>query len=213
MLGGKITQYTKKHATAFRDFLEMTFAEDTEKHGSWLERLLSAQKPAQTYEHELFAGAPNQAPIKLGIPYYCFYAAYTLHDTFQELIRTAENRLREAHNVPKVGEGWVSETELYYALKQAFPQTSVIQHGHPEWLGRQHLDIWFPRWKIAVEYHGTQHFEPVEIFGGKEGLAATEERDERKQRLCKQHNVVLIVATERDSHEDIIGQVNQAHSS
>lgn len=207
MLGGKITRYTKKHATAFRDFLETAFAEDTEKHGSWLKRLLAAQQPVQTYEHLLFAGAQNNSQIKLSIPYYCFYAAYTLHDTFQELIRSAENCLREAHNMPKVGEGWVSETELYYALKNAFQQTQVIQHGHPEWLGRQHLDIWFPRWKIAVEYHGTQHFEPVEIFGGQQGFEIVKERDERKLQLCKQNNVTLIVATEQNSHNDIIEQV------
>ncbi|MBD3306090.1 hypothetical protein GF339_06860 [candidate division KSB3 bacterium] len=213
MLGGKITRYTKSHATAFRDFLETSFAEDTERHGPWLQRLLSAQKSAQTYEHMFFTGVPVNTQLELSIPYYCFYAAYTLHDNFQELIRTAENRLREAHNMPKVGEGWVSETELYYALKQAFPQTQVVQHGHPEWLGKQHLDIWFPRWKIAVEYHGTQHFEPVEIFGGEQGFAAVQERDERKLRLCTENNVVLIVATERDSHDDVIQQVKQAYSS
>jgi hypothetical protein len=212
MSGAKITGYTRKHSTAFRDFLQATFEEDAKKNGPWLDRLLKAQKPRQTYYHTLFQGAPIHQP-EPKFQCYCFYAAYDYLDVVGEKIREAENRLRDAHQIARVGEGWISETALFHTIKIAFPQTRVIQHGKPEWLGRQHFDIWLPRWKIAVEYHGTQHFEPVEIFGGTRGLAATKERDARKEKLCKVNGVKLIVVTEGVPHEEVVDLIRAARFS
>ena len=58
-------------------------------------------------------------------------------------------------------------TELYYKIKETFPNEKVVHHGKPSWLGQQHLDIYFPYKNIAIEYQGLQHQEPVEFFGGK----------------------------------------------
>ncbi|MDM8524283.1 hypothetical protein QUF80_13015 [Desulfococcaceae bacterium HSG8] len=201
----RVTNYTKKNSAAFRDFIVSVFSEDAEKNGAWLERLLG--KNTQTYHHSLFNGAPINQPCPK-FPCYCFYSSSLLSEKVPELVRNAENQLREAHNVPKIGEGWVSETALYYAIKNAFPQTQVIQHGTPDWVGNQHLDIWIPAWKIAIEYHGTQHFEPVEFFGGIEGFEATKKRDARKKRLCKKNGVELIVVTEDFTHKQVIEIVN-----
>ena len=43
----------------------------------------------------------------------------------------------------QVGEGWVSETKLFYLLQEKFPELEIVQHASPDWLGRQHLDIFF----------------------------------------------------------------------
>lgn len=43
-----------------------------------------------------------------------------------------------------MGERWV-ETVLYYELRDAFQDETVIQHGRPEWMGRQHLDVYLPK--------------------------------------------------------------------
>ena len=63
----------------------------------------------------------------------------------------------------------MSETELYYLLKDNLSTEEIIHHGKPKWLGRQHVDIWFPKRKIGIEYQGIQHDQPVEYFGGEEG--------------------------------------------
>ena len=110
--------------------------------------------------------------------------------------------------MPKIGEGWVSETALFRKLETEFSNTKVVQHGRPTWLGRQHFDIWFPNWKIAVEYHGRQHFEPVEFFGGKEVFLKTVERDKRKENLSKKHGVKLLIVTETDNPDDIVQDIN-----
>jgi hypothetical protein len=92
-------------------------------------------------------------------------------------------------------------------LEKTFPQTTVIQHGQPSWLGLQHFDIWFPLWNIAVEYYGSQHFGPVEIFGGKKGFEETQKRDRRKLESAQKHGVKLFIVTEEDDVEIVINQI------
>ena len=89
----------------------------------------------------------------------------TLHSDFQkEIKKNITNEIRVERNLPKIGEGWISETRLYYEIKKAFPKLEVKHHGKPNWLGRQHFDIYFPDLNIAIEYQGIQHQKPVEYF-------------------------------------------------
>lgn len=92
-----------------------------------------------------------------------------------------ENALRQMFNLPKIGEGWISETNLYYEIKEHFESEIVVQHGKPKWLGKQHLDIWLPKRNIGIEYQGDQHYYPVEFFGGEASLIKNKERDNRKK--------------------------------
>ena len=101
------------------------------------------------------------------------------------------NIVRDLLNLPRLGEGWISETKLYYQLKQHFENDVVLQHIKPKWLGRQHFDIYFPLLNIAVEYQGKQHFEPVSYFGGSEAFKRNIERDERKKKLSEKNNCDL----------------------
>lgn len=43
-----------------------------------------------------------------------------------------------------------------------------------------------------IEYDGEQHFESVDFFGGEEKLKLQRERDERKNKWCKENNIRLI---------------------
>lgn len=101
------------------------------------------------------------------------------------------NRVRELLNLPKLGEGWISETKLFYQLKSHFKNHVVLQHLKPKWLGRQHFDIYFPLINIAVEYQGKQHFESVEYFGGNEAFQKNIERDNKKRKLATENNCDL----------------------
>lgn len=202
----RLTAHTRANLGAYRHHLDDVLAEwETDLGRPVLEHLRKVQGN-QTYGYTLFIGAPIDQPA-LPIPYYAYYAAYAQGDRVRALSREAENRLRDALAMPRVGEGWIAETALFRAVADAFPQTLVVQHGRPPWLGRQHLDIWLPRWNVAVEYHGAQHFEPVEFFGGEAGYEATVERDARKAALCDQHGVALIVATEATPTGAVIAQV------
>ncbi len=109
-----------------------------------------------------------------------------------ELWKEAENNVRERHGIPRIGEGWVSEAELLNLVQDSFPHETVVHHARPEWLGRQHLDIFLPERDIAIEYQGEQHFVPVDFFGGWNGLSKTQKRDNRKFELCAQNGVKLV---------------------
>ena len=73
-----------------------------------------------------------------------------------------------------------------------------------KWLGRQHLDIYIPELKIAVEYQGRQHSEPVEFFGGQEAFEKNLERDARKKRLCDENGVNLLYVYPETDRDDFI---------
>lgn len=147
-------------------------------------------------------------------PYY--WAKLELDDVIDDPARIAailetyqepENRLREKFGLPKIGEGWISETNLYYEIKEAFPQVSVIHHGKPKWLGKQHLDIWIPEYNIGIEYQGDQHFFPVDFFGGKQALKKNKERDARKKALCEDNECKLVYVLPGYDLEEVISEV------
>lgn len=108
------------------------------------------------------------------------------------VVREAENRHRQMKGLPRVGEGWISESLLFRRIEAAFPDEVVIQHARPSFLGLQHYDVFLPERNIALEYQGAQHFEVIDFFGGEEAFEEGKLRDERKKRLSKENNVLLI---------------------
>lgn len=122
------------------------------------------------------------------------YGAYIQKVSIEKDVseRDAENDVREQLGVPRIGEGWVSETQLYKLVAHMFSDYEVIREASPDWLGNQRLDIFIPSLNIAIEYQGEQHFKPIELFGGTEGLRRTRERDKRKKRLCQENKVKLV---------------------
>ena len=106
-------------------------------------------------------------------------------------------------------EGWVEETTLYYEIKNAFKQLEVIHHARPGWLGRQHLDIMIPQLNVAIEYHGIQHDEPIEFFGGEEAFKKQKRLDAKKESLCKKNGIRLLHVRPGYSLEEIIEQIKE----
>ena len=46
--------------------------------------------------------------------------------------------------------------------------------------------------KVAIEYQGKQHFEPVDFFGGEEAFEKGKIRDEEKRKLSIEHGIKLV---------------------
>ena len=113
-------------------------------------------------------------------------------ELIQDKLHKPENRVRARYGIPPIGEVWISETLLFKNLKNIFSDYEVIHHARPDWLGRQHLDVYIPEKGIAFEYQGVQHKKPIEYFGGKEGLEKRKGLDVQKEKLCKENNVNLI---------------------
>lgn len=135
---------------------------------------------------------------------------YIIGSASAELLREAENKLRLAMGGKKIGEGYISETELYYKIKAHFSNLRVIHHGRPKFLGRQHFDIWIPEIKTAIEYQGSQHDQPIEFFGGQEAFKKNKERDAIKRQKCEKNNVKLIEVRPNYKLEDVVNEIESA---
>lgn len=114
-----------------------------------------------------------------------------LIDTINEILREAENLLREKHGLPRIGEGWISEMTLFNLVASVFPDTQ--HHVSPPWLKPQHLDIFVPSKSLAIEYQGKQHYEPIEFFGGEDSFQQLKKLDALKLKKCKSKGVYLIL--------------------
>lgn len=135
-------------------------------------------------------------PGAVGMERYNYITKSQMH---REGVHGVQNYFRSALGIPNVGEGWIGEAELLRKVRNWYPQLRIIHQWQPKWLGRQRIDIGIPSLKIAVEYHGTQHFQPVEYFGGKKAYKQQVARDQEKAKKCKDNGVRLIIFTERDS--------------
>lgn len=131
--------------------------------------------------------------------------------SFNEFIlRLTEGIVDEIKQKYDIPDRWRSEAELYNAIKTIYNKQTVVRGGRPKWLGRQHLDIYFPKLNIGIEYQVKQHFEAVEFFGGEEGLKDTQERDKRKKKLCDENRCQLIYVLPDYDIEDLIKSIDNA---
>jgi len=121
----------------------------------------------------------------------------------KKIIRESENSYREESWIPKIWEWWVSETDLYYKIKNNFSFIDVIHHWRPEWLWRQHLDIFIPKYNIWIEYQWQQHLKPVDYFWWEEAFKKQKRRDNLKLKKCKKNNCNLIYVYEGYEIEEV----------
>lgn len=135
---------------------------------------------------------------------------FAIENYVKEITREAENQIREQRGLPKVGEGWISETNLFYQIKNSYPEHLVVHHGKVKWLGLQHVDIYFPEINIAIEYQGKQHTEMVEYFGGEEGFDQTLMNDMIKKEKCKNNNCILIEVFPDYNFENVKTEIDNA---
>lgn len=204
MVGGRKSKFIINNSGLYRDKIEEVFKGFEE---NWFRFFDSSIQTYDIYPHLLFSGAVIRKNPELDFKIKPYYSNDFIVEKVKLLSKEAESMAREEVGLPRVGEGWISETELYHALKVHFPQTIVIQHGKPDWLKLQHFDIWFPDWNIAVEYHGEQHFRAIDFFGGEEAFKKNVERDARKENLAKRHGVKLYVVKEGYNLDIVLSEI------
>lgn len=109
-----------------------------------------------------------------------------------DLRKAVENVTRAEFGVRAIGDGWVSETQLYQILCRLFPGEQVLRRHRPDWMDGLELDIYLPGRKLAVEYQGQQHFHPIKVWGGEQALRDLQQRDARKVEICRQAGLRLV---------------------
>lgn len=70
----------------------------------------------------------------------------------------------------------------------------IRQKSFPNCYRQKNLffDFYLPIYNICIEYDGRQHFEEIELFGGKEYLKLLQESDEIKNSYCKNNKIKLL---------------------
>ena len=80
--------------------------------------------------------------------------------------------------------------KLNYSENIDFKYAYVIKN-------KQHLDFYLPKLQIGIEYDGEQHFRPFSFNKAglnkkQENLRKVQQRDQRKNKYCAEHNIKLI---------------------
>lgn len=134
---------------------------------------------------------------------------YELHNkkNITELYELRDNLIIDMLKVKK--SDLKKTTELIYLKKvrDIFPDT--IYQYKCDWLGKQSLDLYIPSKKVAFEVQGEQHYKPINFFGGEQQFLKQKELDNKKAKLCQEHNVKLyyIGNFESNSFEKIIDKI------
>ncbi len=128
-------------------------------------------------------------------------------ELISEILREAENLLREKSNLPRIGEGWISEMKMFNLIKKYF--LDAEHQANPDWIKPQHLDVYIPSKNIAFEYQGRQHYEPVDFFGGEDSFKNMNRLDKRKREKCKKNKVLLVEwkYTENIDYDELINKL------
>jgi hypothetical protein len=103
------------------------------------------------------------------------------------------------------------QTALTLILKKLLPGEKIVNEFH---IGdRLKLDVYCPRYQIAAEYHGRQHFFYTQrFFDSKYEFEESLERDEKKVQWCKDNGIALVVFRYNDklTEEAVFERLMQA---
>lgn len=87
----------------------------------------------------------------------------------------------------------IYENRLYRLLQQCFDKKEIIREYKVNWLTHnKSLDFYVPKYKLAIEHQGSQHFRKCDFLGGEEKYKRTIMLDREKYNECKENNVTLL---------------------
>lgn len=83
------------------------------------------------------------------------------------------------------------QSSLTCQLKKLLPRENIVNEYQ---LGdRLRIDVYCPAYKLAVEYHGRQHYEWISMFHPTyDDFKRAQQRDEDKLTMCKEQGIVLV---------------------
>jgi very-short-patch-repair endonuclease len=90
------------------------------------------------------------------------------------------------------------QTALTLLLKKLIPGEEIVNEYH---IGdKLKLDIYCPSYKLAIEFHGRQHFYYTSrFFESKYEFEEAQKRDIKKADWCKENDIALVVFRYNDS--------------
>lgn len=139
------------------------------------------------------------------------YLTHLLFETdksFSAIAESMEITLNELNSMlKKLGLYWVKDhrrkmskgqTVLTSVAKKLLPGQKIINEHH---IGdRLKLDVYCPSYKLALEFHGIQHFKYSPLFfDSREEFIEAQKRDDKKARMCAEQGIALVVFRYNDN--------------
>ena len=124
-----------------------------------------------------------------------------IHGDFEQ----EANSHLQGHGCPKCNKSHLEEEVSSHLNGIEYKEQKTF-----EWLKHKsnlYLDFFIPKYNIAIECQGMQHFAIVEHFGGKELYETRIERDKLKKELCEEHGIEVIYFTHEKVEGDYLGKV------
>jgi len=96
-----------------------------------------------------------------------------------------------------------NESKLELEIRDFLIKQNIVfeEKKRFDWLGKQHLDFYLPKYNSAIECQGEQHFRNIDFFGGTDSFLGRIKLDETKNLLCKDR-VKLYYYTSRNFLKD-----------
>ena len=102
-----------------------------------------------------------------------------------------------------------SEQKLFFEIKKIY-NDSVYEYRNKSIFGsRISFDIFIPSLKTIIEYQGTQHFKPIDYFGGEKEFKKRIKTDKIKNNLCKknEYNIFYFTFNKNDIPNEYFGEI------
>lgn len=102
---------------------------------------------------------------------------------------------------------WKMEKEVKYFLDKH--KIEYVEQKRFNWLKNKiamSLDFFLPKYDIAIECQGKQHFQAVSAFGGEKDFLLTRERDKIKKTLCENHNIRLFYFNDENDVDTFLNE-------
>ena len=114
------------------------------------------------------------------------------------------------HRVKKLFDKYVIETEVVDNKKKLLKDKYGIILNHPVTKNKLELDRFYPKFMVAIEVQGIQHYEECEYFAKQKGVSAKEylrqiqEIDKYKQDKCEEYGIKLLTIKYNMTDDKII---------
>ena len=121
-----------------------------------------------------------------------------------EFWQTPDNHLR-GKGCPKC-----AQSKLESDTREFFTKNGIefIEQKGFDWLRYKNpmkLDFYLPKYNVAVECQGIQHFKAFKYFGGDDGLEYNTDKDIKKANLCSENNIKLLYYS-NEKYDNYLGK-------
>lgn len=107
-------------------------------------------------------------------------------------LKRINQEARQEFGFPRPGINNTQETLLALVVQRLFPKSKVQRRYRSPWMARLEIDVMIEDLRLAFEFQGAQHQQPMEHLGGEAAFEKLQARDARKAKLCAQNGYTLI---------------------